>query len=204
MARTQGSKEQQIGPVGHAWLRERLGLSAPRPAYESYAVDGRGHGGDGGGDPALVRVTQRYDARYTGVGVGPGSPLEGTWGMSDHPKDEAARRRGRPRGRVPRWPVVVAIGLIVLALAGCGLSRETIAVTVINLCEGPDASVDVYVNDELRGTVDHRDSFAGVAPGLVRLRAVGTGEGGSTFETERTSYHINAIWTLCPGGSQSR
>jgi hypothetical protein len=124
--------------------------------------------------------------------------------MSDHPRDEAAHRRGRPRGRVPRWPVVVAIGLIALALAGCGLCRETITVTVINLCTGPDASVDVYVNDEFQGTADYRASFTGVAPGLVRLRAVGTGEGGSTFETERTAYHINVIWTLCPTGTTSR
>jgi hypothetical protein len=83
-------------------------------------------------------------------------------------------------------------------VAGCVLSREHITVKVINLCTGPDASVDVYVNDEFRRTVDYRDSFAGIAPGLVRLRAVGTGEGGSTFETERTSYLVNVIWTLCP------
>jgi hypothetical protein len=36
MARTHDSKELQIGPIGHAWLRERLDLSVPRPAHESY------------------------------------------------------------------------------------------------------------------------------------------------------------------------
>jgi hypothetical protein len=98
---------------------------------------------------------------------------------------------------------VVALSLLALVLTGCGLFRTHITVTVINLCTGPDASVDVYVNDAYRGTVDYRASFAGIEPGLVRLRAVGTGEGGSTFETERTSHLINVTWTLCWGSSHS-
>ena len=97
--------------------------------------------------------------------------------------------------------LVVLIPVLSLGLSGCELLLSPpppIAVTVQNLCVGPNYTVSVYINNRYEGNVTTTRAFTGVRAGLVQLRAVGTGYGGSTYLHDRISYN-NFTWPLCGG-----
>ena len=113
--------------------------------------------------------------------------------------------RGASRMPWQRRPIVgVVAGLLSLGLVGCEIVEETAgaiadgfhAVEVVNYCAGSNATVDVYIDDTLRGAVFLRRSFS-VTSGPHDFRAVGTGPYGTTF---RNSAYVRESleWTLCP------
>jgi hypothetical protein len=108
-------------------------------------------------------------------------------------------RRRRRKAIVSSILSITATLLVVLAVSACDELTRPITVTVRNLCVGPNYTVYVYINDGYRGLVTSSVAFRDVTPGAVRLRAVGTGYGGSTFLNDRIAFG-SFTWTLCGGG----
>lgn len=119
------------------------------------------------------------------------------------------------RSRAPRAPCtwaptrhvsrVLAIVLCTVVVAGCeqitpildDIADNVHTLEVVNRCSGPNATVDLYLNDAYTGTVYYRSEFT-IMSGPLTLRAVGTGPGGSAF-TNATNVRADLVWTLCSG-----
>lgn len=104
------------------------------------------------------------------------------------------------RLRLRPWARALAIGLIALSTAACGIIEDVLgsvhSLRVVNLCGGANTNVNVYLNGVSVGTVYYSAVFP-IFSGPLLLRAEGTGPGGTVF-TDSTYVEGNLTWTLCP------
>jgi len=101
-----------------------------------------------------------------------------------------------PRVLARRASLALSTVLLALGLSGCLDLPSRIDVSVRNYCVGPNYTVSVYINNSYQGNVTTIRTFTNVRSGVVQLRAVGTGYGGSTYLHERLSW-TSFTWTLC-------
>jgi hypothetical protein len=88
---------------------------------------------------------------------------------------------------------------ITIFVSGCDIffPISTHRLEVVNLCAGPNTTVNFYLDGSFQGQVTLRRSFT-LLEGQYALYAEGIGTGGATFS--RSAYVDRDLqWTLCPG-----
>ncbi len=120
--------------------------------------------------------------------------------MHDEPRRTGTQRRTPRTHWLRRILLLSAVVGLAVSLSGCFLVEPVpIDVTVRNRCVGPNNTVRVFINNRDVGTVTSVRTFRDIRPGTVRIRAVGTGWGGSTYLHERIAFG-NFTWEICGGG----